>query len=247
MNPVYLLGRFIHYIKRHGIRMTVERLWLSFRRVLSGNRLVLFYCDLADLHCAATGKKQTGWTVESRNSEKEISAADSSRIVNVGYADAVRKLQIERFARGARLWLLRVDGRIAAYGWTLKGDTIEPHFFPLGPQDVHLFDFFVFPEFRGQRLNCALVEHILSSLALEKRGRAFIEAAEWNTPQLRSLGRMPFRRLGIARKFCVGSRTFTIWSRGCQAEEVAGMERKLQSGAGIKESDEQVPVADRSI
>jgi GNAT superfamily N-acetyltransferase len=109
------------------------------------------------------------------------------------------------------LWLLKLENSIAAYGWAVLGRTIEPHFFPLAANDAHLFDFFVFPEFRGRRLNPALVNHILVHLACETSGRAFIEAARWNQPQLASLARLPFRKLGCARKFQLLGRTIVMW------------------------------------
>ena len=89
---------------------------------------------------------------------------------------------------------------------------MEPHFFPLADNDVHLFDFYVFPEFRGRRVNPMLVSHILASLRREACGRAYIEAAEWNLAQLRSLAKLPLRRLGAARKSCLLRRTIVIWS-----------------------------------
>ena len=72
------------------------------------------------------------------------------------------------------MWLIKSAGKLAGFGWTLQGDTIEPHYFPLAQDDVHLFDFHVFPQYRGQGLNPFLVNYILHSLASESSGRAFI-------------------------------------------------------------------------
>ena len=119
----------------------------------------------------------------------------------------------ERFAAQAELWLLRCQGVIAAFGWTIKGRTMEPHFVPLTPRDVHLFDFFVFPEFRGRGLNPSLVSQILEAISHENLSKAFIEAAAWNHPQLSSLKKTPFRRLGEARKFQFGKKPVVLWSR----------------------------------
>ena len=138
--------------------------------------------------------------------EDQLDTREMRQLVNSSYPPSARRRLSERFARGASLWLFEIDNDLAAYGWTLRGDTIEPHFFPLGSNDVHLFDFFVFPEYRGRRLNPALVNDILSELAIESRyqGRAFIDAADWNTPQLHSLKRMSFHQLGCARKYELG-------------------------------------------
>jgi GNAT superfamily N-acetyltransferase len=119
----------------------------------------------------------------------------------------------ERFRKGASLWLIKSHDRLAGYGWTLKGGTIEPHYFPVGQDDVHLFDFYVFPQYRGQGMNPLLVGEILRSLAREGAGRAFIEAAEWNQPQLSSLSKTPFRCLGWATKLTIFGRTVVRWSK----------------------------------
>jgi len=110
------------------------------------------------------------------------------------------------------MWLIDIEGKLAGYGCTLRGCTVEPHYFRLGPDDVHLFDFQVFPQYRGRGLNPLLVNYILRSVAFECRGRAFIEAAEWNRAQLASLRRTPFRRFGAARKFTLLGSTVVCWA-----------------------------------
>ena len=110
----------------------------------------------------------------------------------------------------ASLWLIRLEDHLAGYGWTLRGRTAEPHYFRLGQNDVHLFDFHVFPQYRGRGVNPFLVNYILRRLALEGHGRAFIEAAEWNQVQLASLRKTPFRRFGLATKLSILGHT-TVW------------------------------------
>jgi GNAT superfamily N-acetyltransferase len=125
-----------------------------------------------------------------------------------------------RFGKGALLWLIKSEDSLAGYGWTLQGHTVEPHYFPLGKGDVHLFDFHVFPKYRGKGLNPFLVTHILRSVSADGGKRAFIEAAEWNKAQLSSLGRTPFRRLGWARKLTIFRHTIVCWVEEDMARHV---------------------------
>lgn len=205
------IGEFLWHTNHRGLRATLNRMLVGFRRVLAGNRLVLFCCDLADFQAAAPDELTQGNVVR-RRAESEMQAEEMLRIVHAGYPPVVRRRISERFARGASLWLFELEDKLVAYGWTLCGQTVESHFFPLGTNDVHLFDFFVFPEYRGRRINPSLVKCILMSLAREGKGRVFIEAAEWNTSQLRSLSRMPFQKLGCARKYHLFGRTVVVWS-----------------------------------
>jgi GNAT superfamily N-acetyltransferase len=104
-----------------------------------------------------------------------------------------------------------LDGRLAGFGWTLQGGAIESYYFPLAQDDVHLFDFHVFPEYRGRGVNPYLIGRILELLATNCTGRAFIEAAEWNHAQLSSLRKTPFRCLGSAKSFTFLGHTFVSW------------------------------------
>lgn len=212
-----MIGRALTYGKRHGFRAIVGRTSLAIKRWLTGAGMVLFACDLRTTTIPES--KSCDAVIERRNSFEELEPIDLDRITAVWNPDIAKKLHGQRFNRGASLWLVKMDGRVAAYGWTIRQHTIEPHYFTLKPSDVHLFDFFVFPEYRGRRLNPALVNHILAQLAAENASRAFIEAAEWNTPQLESLRRTPFRKIGQARKsLFFGKTTITLAEAADQAE-----------------------------
>ncbi len=211
MHPADFIRRPFQYAKRHGVRATINRVGTAFHRARIGNWHVLFYCDLAAIQPSAHLELKDA-RVERKNSGDELSGEDLQQILSAWNPQIARRRLAERFAQGAVLWLCKLDGRLAAYGWTIIGRTMERHFMPLGGNDVHLFDFLVVPEFRGRRINPALVNHILSQLAAEGRSRAFIEAAVWNTAQLASLGRTLFRPLGRAWKCQCFGRTLVMWS-----------------------------------
>jgi len=203
-------SRFADYYRRHGFRATLRRAGVAAKRALFSSRMVLYYCELtSDIPCPAGFPDSP--KVKPKRAYSELSPQDLEQIVNVWNPEMAHRNIKQRFARGASLWLITLEDRLAGYGWTLRGRTIEPHYFPLGEDDVHLFDFHVFPRFRGHGLNPLLVTQILRSLAADCQGRAFIEAAEWNQAQLSSLRKTPFRRLGAARKVTVFGSTFVWW------------------------------------
>ena len=145
-------------------------------------------------------------------SQSDLSPQELGLLENSWNPGIMRRLMAERFQRGASLWLVKWEKQLAGYGWTLTGTTIEPHFFPIGTHDVHLFDFRIFPEYRGKRINPSLVGYILGKLAAEGNFRAFIEAEEWNQAQLSSLSRTPFHPLGLALRFRILGKTLVLWS-----------------------------------
>jgi GNAT superfamily N-acetyltransferase len=211
------LSRLWDYQARHGLTATLQRVRLAARRALFSNRSVLFYCDLAT---------QTGTppnlpiflNVEPKTSAAELSSDDLQTMTTVWNPKLVHRNIRERFNLGASLWLIKSGGRLAGYGWTLRGTTVEPHYFRVAKNDAHLFDFQVFAEYRGQGMNPLLVNYILQSLAKSGVVRAFIEAAEWNHAQLSSLTKTPFRRLGSASKLTIFGRTIVCWAENVQRE-----------------------------
>jgi GNAT superfamily N-acetyltransferase len=173
--------------------------------------MVVFYCDLT-AQGSRTAECPRSIAIEKNQSEGALSAQDMQQVLNCWNAKLTRRNIGQRFNRGACLWTIKSAGSLAGYGWTIKGHTIEPHYIPFGRDDVHFFDFYVFPKYRGHGLNPLLVTYILYNLIAEGSGRAFIEAAEWNRQQLSSLGKTPFRRLGRANKMTVFGRTIVCWA-----------------------------------
>jgi GNAT superfamily N-acetyltransferase len=206
-NPV---TRALSYWQRHGVAATVRRAWLGLGRAVGGDKLILFSCNLAMLPVRKNDLAH-GLEFERKIREADLDARDQEQIVNFWNPDVTGRQITERFGKGASLWLVRTDGRLAGYGWTLVGDTMEPHYVSLGREDVHLFDFLVFPDFRGRGINPTLVVHILETIAGEGRRRAFIEAAGWNTAQLSSLRRTPFQEFAVARKRGLFGKPSVVW------------------------------------
>jgi ribosomal protein S18 acetylase RimI-like enzyme len=223
MGIVKSISRFTDFYRKHGLVNTVGRIGLALKRGLFSNRMIVFYCDLA---------KQPGvdllipnsLTIDQLRAESELSPEDLRAMTSFWSPKQARENINERFGKGASLWLLKSEGNLAGYGWSLQGSTIEPYYFPLAPDDMHLFDFHVFPQFRGRGINPLLVTYILRNGSLTGRGRALIEAAEWNEAQLSSLRKTPFRRLGSVRSWTVFGHTFVSWAQG-------GITERLVKGA----------------
>ena len=204
------IKRVSQFYRQHGFIGTVRRFGTAFRRLAYAGKNIVFVCELP---ATIKAEKISEGTLERKTAETELTPADVERIISPADSAASRRRMTERFAAQAELWLIRCQGVVAAFGWTIKGRTMEPHFVKVSANDWHLFDFFVFPEFRGRGLNPALVVQILQTLSHDNRGRAFIEAAAWNTPQLASLKKTPFRKLGAARKLQLGKTTKVFWSQ----------------------------------
>jgi len=206
------VSRVVDYYRRHGVTATVHRAQIAFSRLVFAGWMVVFYCDLAERPLHGINLPAT-FRVKRRKALAELSAEELQKITSFWNTKLVSRNLRERFEKGASLWLVECEDQLAGYGWTLQGCTMEPYYFPLAQNDVHLFDFHVFPCFRGRGINPYLIGQILDALAMESRGRAFIEAAEWNDAQLSSLRKTPFRHLGSVRTFTILGHTFLTWAR----------------------------------
>jgi ribosomal protein S18 acetylase RimI-like enzyme len=214
------ISRLINYYERHGFGATLQRSRVFLRRLFLFRRFVVYYFDLSkNANVSLVQNWPEHLTVTRVSRQEEIETKDWEKIVNLWNPELSRRNFSKRFKEGATAWLIRSHGDLAGYGWTLTGRSIQPHFLPFGPNDVHLFDFLVFPEFRGQRMNPRLVSFILNGLIAENRSRAYIEVAEWNQAQLASLSHTDFHRLGVAHKTLFRGRTVVVWG---SSSETAG-------------------------
>ena len=212
------ISRFTAYYKRHGFEATVRRARLAAKRRLFSNRMVVFHCDLTK-QTRAPIIIPNSLGVERLRSSGELNARDLQEITSFWNPKLARRNIQERFEKGASLWLIKSGGEVAGYSWTLQGATIAPYYFPLGPDDVQVFDFFAFPKYRGRAVLWFLILHILQSLAAEGRSRAFGDVAEWNQASLSFYKMLPFRRLGLVRSFSVLGRKYVCWIESESAEQ----------------------------
>jgi ribosomal protein S18 acetylase RimI-like enzyme len=210
MGLANFISRLRDYYRRHGFTATIRRANLALGRALFSNRMVIFYCDLSN-YAARSVNIPNSLEISRLIREAELSSPDLLAMTRFWNPKQAQRNISERFELGASLWLIKSEGQLAGYGWSLQGRTVEPYYFPLGKDDIHLFDFHVFPQYRGRGINPLLVTQILHKLAANCEGRAFIEAAEWNEAQLSSLRKTPFRHLGMARSLTVFGHTFVSW------------------------------------
>ena len=207
-----LIWRLTEYYRRHGFGATIRRAGVAVKRSLFSSRSVLFYCDLAT-QTPSPRDLPSFLKVERVKSSADLSPEDMRGMVSVWNPKLVQQTMKERFDLGASLWMIKSRGKLAGYGWTLQGGTVEPHYFPLGHDDVQFIDFHVFPKFRGRAIDWFLMTQILHRLAAEGLGRAFGESGEWNQASIASFKMASFRRLGVAKKWTIFGRTFVRWSK----------------------------------
>jgi ribosomal protein S18 acetylase RimI-like enzyme len=219
------ISRLAEYYRRHGLGATMRHARLAGKRALFASRMVVFYCDLDERRLRPVSIPKT-FAVKRVKALTELSAENLQEMTGFWNPKLANRNIREQFEKGASLWLVESEDRLAGYGWTSAGQTIAPYYFPLGPDDVQLFDFYVFPRFRGRAIHWLLTSHILHTLAAEGRSRAFADTGEWNQAQLASFKMTPFRSLGFVRTYKIFGHVHTCWV----ASKPAGQEQKGTAG-----------------
>src|SRR4030042_2128370 len=130
MSEVHIFSRINTYYRKHGAIITAHRALVSMKRLLMGNRMVIFYCDLT---MAEFDKNSSfgHFTVERRNSQDEISDEEMERLLSYWNRDIKLRQIRERFAKGAILWLAKSKSETTGLGGSIGGKTIRHYFFPL--------------------------------------------------------------------------------------------------------------------
>ena len=204
------VSRLTEYLRRHGFAATVRRAGLAARRSIFAGRMVVFYCDLDERKLRPISIPKT-FSIKRVNALTELGTERLQEMTSFWNPKLASRNIRERFEKGASLWLVECEGRLAGYGWTLQGQAIERYYFPLTSGDAQLFDFYVFPSFRGRALHWLLTGHILHMLALEGASRAFADTGEWNAAQLASFKMTPLRRFGQVRTYKIFGQQLTRW------------------------------------
>ena len=213
------ISRVADYYSRHGLKATVRRARLAMKRAVFLDRMIVFYCDLLSYQARPVGIPAS-LAVDRVKNGVELNPETLEAITSFWNPKLARRNIQERFTKGASLWLIRSGDQLAGYGWTLQGATIGEYYFPMGPKDVQLFDFYVFPKFRGRAMHWLLTAYILQVLAAEGAARAFADTGEWNEAQTASFKMTPFRPLGMVRTWTFFGRTFVFWDRKEPAKQL---------------------------
>lgn len=99
---------------------------------------------------------------------------------------------------GATLYVLQDDDHIASLLWAKRGDRVSNWYVPVGASDVILYGWWTDPHRRGQGLIRLLIAAATRD-ALPQARRFLADVRVWNTPSIRAMERVGFRRIAEAK------------------------------------------------
>ena len=187
----FFIFRLVRCFKKKGFLETIHRSFVVLLHSFLRRRL-MFYVDLPNLPHRNLELPENH-TVEYRKNQKDISSEEFEALAYYKGERIIKEQFKERFGRGARLWLMKLDGRAVGLVWTVNQKTVEPYYFPLTEKDVHIFDNEIFCDYRGRGINTWLINYVLFTLKEKKMIRAYIETRVDNVSEIKSLAKTYFK------------------------------------------------------
>lgn len=123
---------------------------------------------------------------------------------------------LQRFARGCRCYVGRVESILATYGWVTFDEEEIGELglrIRLGPGEAYIWDCGTVAAYRGQRLYPALLAHIVNELSTEGLRRVWIGADTDNLPSQNGMvlaGFQPVADIVLTRVLTIRR----LWVRG---------------------------------
>jgi ribosomal protein S18 acetylase RimI-like enzyme len=211
----------ILYYRKNGFWSSLKQLFVKIHKAMFPEPDIIYYADLVGLPAKESAGPDAIRIVE-RKTAAEITAEEREVLFDQIGKKLIEPQLTERFARGASAWFVYWKEQFAGMVWTLAGDTMEPFYYFIPPQDVHVFNNVIFPAYRGKGINPVLIETVLARLSERGYVRAYIETLVSNLAERKSLARTRFRPMGIARKKKYGDRQITCWSTKLPGKDGGG-------------------------
>jgi predicted acetyltransferase len=206
----FYLVRLNEYYRKNGLIDTLKRVGEKLKNSVYGNYEYVFCCDLDKLN-PKEHELPPNFSVVLRQSRDDITVTEESALCNYMNREILDYQLKRRLSRGAILWLIKIEGVVAGFMWSIRKKPLSPYYLPLASRDVFLFDGAVFPAYRGRGV------YKWFSLAiwceLKKMGyiRVIFDAYAWNKSVLSAFRKIPVEKLGRARRIKLGKQNIVLW------------------------------------
>jgi GNAT superfamily N-acetyltransferase len=208
-----ILRRLGNYYQKGGLLKTLRRIVEQPYRAIFKNQRLLVYAELNEVDNSVLSLP-SGIIVDRKTAYDEAIQPDMRKMIDYWNTEGMIDRVKERFAKSTVLWIIRLNGDIAGFVWTISGKVLSPWYLPLTPHDAYVLDAVTFEQYRGRGLYAVLMNYVLGKLKAEGMSRVVGELYTTNTASIRGLKKTYYRTFGIARKFHILGRNITIWSQG---------------------------------
>jgi hypothetical protein len=200
--------RIKKYLKRNGLRKTLRQLLIKALTSLKVHKYVLYCTDSPP----ASTVNMNGLTVLMFNDISSAETANFKDLCSYFTKEIFQPIAIKNFNKNATLWVLtNRNNETLGIVWSIVGNTVSSHFFPLSQNDAHLFSNEILLPHRGKGYNTILLNYVVSTLKEKNISRIHIETAVDNFAEQKSLNKTLFKEYAIASKFSFLGKQYTRW------------------------------------
>lgn len=189
--------------------------WLRiflYRRIIP-QKQVIWYTDLTRLNTKGFILPDN-LKLERYDSMEKISEVDLKSLLEFNsdlMGSATSILIPERFQKGAVLWLLKENGQLAGYRWTIVNNHVTPTYFPHTANDVHSIGIEILPNYRGRDLQDNFQKQMWITLKNEGFHRFYSETHLWNKRAIKAFLKTGQAKVGTATRFYFLGKNIVIW------------------------------------
>jgi RimJ/RimL family protein N-acetyltransferase len=204
------IRRFADSLRSQGVLPTLRRASQAVSREYIHTRFIVYRVNLIEEEIQKP-QNPNNFSITRYRGKAEIAPEDLDALYSKRDRQEFESQMDRRFGKRAVLWLVRHEGKIAFFMWTILEKHVAPYFLPLGPKDCLVFDVEAFPDFRGMGVLPFALNTALGEFAREGIQNVYIDTAVWNEPCIRSLRKTPFRQIGVARKHKIFGKNIVLW------------------------------------
>jgi hypothetical protein len=200
-------------VKSNGFVYASKWLITTLYHRLIPQKQIIWYTDLTEIDSEGFSMPDNV-VIQRFYSADQVDKEDLKTLIECGtdlMGSAGSILVRERFNKGAVLWLLKENGRLAGYRWSIINNHVTPTYFPHTETDVHSIGIEIFPGFRGGDL--FRLFHEGTKVVLKKEGskRFYSETHLWNKRAVKAYSKTNSHKIGIATRFSVFGKNVVIW------------------------------------
>lgn len=182
------IGRFQRGIRRYGIIPTIRRFTVATYNRCFRARLCVWVWNAGD----PLTNKAGGVIVSRYETLENLPKSILDELIR-GDGDEFLPRTTEEFADHGVLWVATIEGQVAGYQWSRRGDIVRDWHFELNESDVVIFSTVTFHEFRGRGVAGAILAHICDEVP--PGGRACADCMVWNAPSIRVFEKAGFLKV----------------------------------------------------
>lgn len=207
------LKRIADIVKSEGITAGITWLITTVYHRVIPQKQVIWLADLIKLDSERFSIPDN-IEIQRFNSIDEVDKKDYKSLIECGtdlMGSAGSILVRERFDKGFVLWLLKENGQLAGYRWTIVNNHVTPTYVPHTETDAHSIGIEIFSDFRGSHLFRLFDEGIKIALKKEGYKRFYSETFLYNKRAIKAILKTSSRKIGIATRFNIFGKNVIAW------------------------------------